>query len=122
MTMNGMTAAPNATDNGPRSYGNWTKPRTAGLLGLSAIGTAILFGGAVFGFFQRRLPLAPPGQAAEEEDRGCRDPPCDRGARLLRDERGEGRLQDGKAVGTAEPEDRPAKAVDPGGSFAPDAR
>lgn len=48
MTMNGTTAAPNATDNGPRSYGNWTKPRTAGLLGLSAIGTAILFGGAVF--------------------------------------------------------------------------
>jgi hypothetical protein len=30
----------------PRSYGNWTKPKTAGLLGLSAIGTAILFVGA----------------------------------------------------------------------------
>jgi len=31
-----------------RSYGNWTKPTTAGLLGLSALGTAILFIGAGF--------------------------------------------------------------------------
>ena len=30
----------------PRSYGNWTRPKTAGLLGLSALGTAILFVGA----------------------------------------------------------------------------
>jgi len=29
----------------PRSYGNWTKPRTAGLLGLGQIGTGILLGG-----------------------------------------------------------------------------
>jgi hypothetical protein len=35
-----------ATEYTPRSYGNWTKPRTAGLLGLSAIGTAVLFVGA----------------------------------------------------------------------------
>ena len=34
------------TDSAPRSYGNWTKPKTAGLLGLSAIGTAVLFVGA----------------------------------------------------------------------------
>ena len=32
----------------PRSYGNWTRPKTAGLLGLSAIGTAVLFIGAGF--------------------------------------------------------------------------
>lgn len=30
----------------PRSYGNWTKPRSAGLLGLGSLGTAILFSGA----------------------------------------------------------------------------
>jgi hypothetical protein len=36
------------SDSAPRSYGNWTKPTTAGLLGLSAIGTAILFVGAGF--------------------------------------------------------------------------
>lgn len=35
-------------ESAPRSYGNWTKPKTAGLLGLSAIGTAILFVGAGF--------------------------------------------------------------------------
>lgn len=35
-------------DSAPRSYGNWSKPKTAGLLGLSAIGTAILFIGAGF--------------------------------------------------------------------------
>jgi hypothetical protein len=34
------------SETAPRSYGNWTKPKTAGLLGLSAIGTAILFVGA----------------------------------------------------------------------------
>lgn len=32
----------------PRSYGNWTRPKTAGLLGLSALGTGILFVGAGF--------------------------------------------------------------------------
>jgi hypothetical protein len=36
------------TENPPRSYGNWTKPKTAGLLGLGSIGTAILFIGAGF--------------------------------------------------------------------------
>lgn len=36
------------TESVPRSYGNWTKPTTAGLLGLSAIGTAVLFVGAGF--------------------------------------------------------------------------
>lgn len=36
------------TESAPRSYGHWTKPKTAGLLGLSAIGTAILFIGAGF--------------------------------------------------------------------------
>jgi hypothetical protein len=36
------------SETAPRSYGNWTKPKTAGLLGLSAIGTAILFVGAGF--------------------------------------------------------------------------
>ena len=36
------------TESVPRSYGNWTKPKTAGLLGLSAIGTAVLFVGAGF--------------------------------------------------------------------------
>lgn len=36
------------TESGPRSYGNWAKPKTAGLLGLSAIGTAVLFVGAGF--------------------------------------------------------------------------
>lgn len=37
------------TDSGPlRSYGNWSRPKTAGLLGLSMIGTAILFAGAGF--------------------------------------------------------------------------
>jgi hypothetical protein len=36
------------SESAPRSYGNWTKPKTAGLLGLSAIGTAILFVGAGF--------------------------------------------------------------------------
>ena len=36
------------TDSAPRSYGNWMKPKTAGLLGLGSIGTAILFVGAGF--------------------------------------------------------------------------
>jgi hypothetical protein len=36
------------SESAPRSYGNWTKPKTAGLLGLSAIGTTILFVGAGF--------------------------------------------------------------------------
>ncbi|GHD46238.1 SCO6880 family protein [Mycetocola manganoxydans] len=31
-----------------RSYGNWTKPKTAGLMGLGSIGTAVLFVGAGF--------------------------------------------------------------------------
>lgn len=34
-------------ESAPRSYGNWTIPKTSGLLGLSAIGTAILFFGAI---------------------------------------------------------------------------
>lgn len=37
-----------SSENAVRSYGNWSKPKTAGLLGLSAIGTAILFVGAGF--------------------------------------------------------------------------
>ena len=37
-----------APENAPRSYGNWTKPKTAGLLGLSAVGTSVLFIGAGF--------------------------------------------------------------------------
>ncbi|WP_199181854.1 SCO6880 family protein [Cryobacterium sp. N21] len=36
------------THSAPRSYGNWTKPKTAGLLGLGSIGTTILFVGAGF--------------------------------------------------------------------------
>ena len=40
-----ITTTTETNDNAPRSYGNWTKPKTAGLLGLSALGTAILFGG-----------------------------------------------------------------------------
>lgn len=44
-----MTMRTNETrDYTPRSYGNWTKPKTVGLLGLSALGTAILFAGAGF--------------------------------------------------------------------------
>lgn len=43
-----MANTTTATDSGPRSYGNWTKPKTAGLLGLGSIGTAILFLGAGF--------------------------------------------------------------------------
>ncbi|MFS0795731.1 SCO6880 family protein [Microbacterium sp. 1P10AE] len=43
-----ITTATETNDNAPRSYGNWTKPKTAGLLGLSALGTAILFVGAGF--------------------------------------------------------------------------
>ncbi|MGC5225143.1 SCO6880 family protein [Micromonospora sp. DT81.3] len=45
-----MTTAMHPQASGPaqRSYGNWTKPKTAGLLGLSALGTAILFVGAGF--------------------------------------------------------------------------
>lgn len=31
----------------PRTYGNWSRPNTAGLLGLGSIGTGILFTGAV---------------------------------------------------------------------------
>lgn len=41
-----MTAT--TSDSAPRSYGNWNRPKTAGLLGLSAIGTAVLFVGAGF--------------------------------------------------------------------------
>ena len=44
MTITTMETA----EKGPRSYGNWSKPKTAGLLGLSALGTAILFVGAGF--------------------------------------------------------------------------
>lgn len=36
------------TTDAPRSYGNWSKPKTAGLMGLGSIGTAILFVGAGF--------------------------------------------------------------------------
>lgn len=32
--------------NGPRTYGNWTRPKSPGLLGLGAIGTSVLFVGA----------------------------------------------------------------------------
>jgi len=37
-----------AGESSPRSYGNWARPKTAGLLGLSALGTAVLFLGAGF--------------------------------------------------------------------------
>ena len=43
-----MANTTTAAGSGPRSYGNWTKPKTAGLLGLGSIGTAILFLGAGF--------------------------------------------------------------------------
>ena len=43
-----MTMTSETATNAPRSYGNWTKPTTAGLLGLSALGTGILFTGAGF--------------------------------------------------------------------------
>lgn len=36
-----------ASQRRPRSYGNWTKPRTAGLLGLGQLGTWILLGGMI---------------------------------------------------------------------------
>ena len=41
-----MSATTSQTHNGPRTYGNWTKPKTPGLLGLGAIGTGVLFVGA----------------------------------------------------------------------------
>lgn len=37
------TTANQAGPAGPRTYGNWTRPKSAGLLGLGAIGTVVLF-------------------------------------------------------------------------------
>lgn len=44
--MSATTASNQAAHNGPRAYGNWTRPKSPGLLGLGAIGTAVLFVGA----------------------------------------------------------------------------
>ena len=41
-----MSATTSQTHNGPRTYGNWTRPKSPGLLGLGAIGTVVLFVGA----------------------------------------------------------------------------
>lgn len=35
------------TAKGPRSYGNWRRPSSAGLLGLGSVGTAVLLGGLI---------------------------------------------------------------------------
>lgn len=43
-----MTLTTHVPDSAPRSYGNWTKPKTAGLLGLSMLATMVLFAGALF--------------------------------------------------------------------------
>ena len=32
---------------GPRTYGNWRRPASAGLLGLGSVGTAVLLGGLI---------------------------------------------------------------------------
>lgn len=37
-----------STETAPRTYGNWGKPRSAGLFGLGSIGTGILLGGLMF--------------------------------------------------------------------------
>ena len=36
------------TAGGPRTYGNWRKPKSAGILGLGQLGTAVLITGLVF--------------------------------------------------------------------------
>ncbi|MFE1400362.1 SCO6880 family protein [Nocardiopsis dassonvillei] len=36
------------TTRGPRTYGNWRKPTTAGLMGLGSLGTVVLIGGLMF--------------------------------------------------------------------------
>lgn len=36
---------------GPRTYGNWRKPATAGLMGLGSLGTGLLLGGLIFVVF-----------------------------------------------------------------------
>ncbi|NYI97337.1 SCO6880 family protein [Streptomonospora nanhaiensis] len=41
-----MAAADTRT--APRTYGNWRRPTTAGLMGLGSLGTAILMGGLIF--------------------------------------------------------------------------
>lgn len=42
-----MSVSIQTGDAAPRTYGNLTRPKTAGLLGLGSIGTGILFAGAV---------------------------------------------------------------------------
>ncbi|WP_233515465.1 SCO6880 family protein [Marinitenerispora sediminis] len=36
---------------GPRTYGNWRRPATAGLMGLGTLGTSLLLGGLIFTVF-----------------------------------------------------------------------
>ena len=45
-----MTATP-PEQRMPRTYGNWTRPRTAGLLGLGQIGTMVLLAGTIATIF-----------------------------------------------------------------------
>ncbi len=44
-------AAADTQVHGPRTYGNWRKPSTAGLMGLGSLGTGLLLGGLVFVVF-----------------------------------------------------------------------
>ena len=44
--MSATTTTSQPAHNGPRTYGNWTRPKSPGLLGLGAIGTGVLFVGA----------------------------------------------------------------------------
>ncbi|MFE3459959.1 SCO6880 family protein [Nocardiopsis aegyptia] len=44
-------AVVDAEHRGPRTYGNWRKPTTAGLMGLGSLGTALLLGGLIFVVF-----------------------------------------------------------------------
>ncbi|WP_344162056.1 SCO6880 family protein [Nocardiopsis rhodophaea] len=46
-----MVAASSSEPQGPRTYGNWRKPSTAGLMGLGTLGTALLLGGLIFVVF-----------------------------------------------------------------------
>ncbi len=42
-----MTTQTPTTRQAPRTYGNWRRPSTAGLMGLGQIGTGVMLGGAV---------------------------------------------------------------------------
>ena len=60
-----MSVVETARPTGPRMYGNWRRPTSAGLMGLGSLGTALLLAGLImmifvimFGGLERGLVVA----------------------------------------------------------------